>query len=379
MTAIDLFIDANILLLLAFCLWRVAQFLVQRTPLRDDYVFQAGLLKTVLLITLLSPILGLFFASVGNYLAPDAPTTLSDIAVAAYLSGSISMPAVEFESWLNARRTFAETFSAGKVSWASGLALLLALGGAVMLARLVRAALRVQHTLADSYLWRATRGVDIRLSDRIAVPFAARGLRRRHVVLPSALLTRPAELRLVLAHEFAHLRAGDVEWELALEALRPLVFWNPAFVLWKRAFDRLRELSCDQRVIAARRVSPHDYAACLLSFCARKVAPAEAGVARVAFVSAAPKAPRRVLEQRILSLYHLPTLRHTRAMLIGAGLVLALGIGALAATVRQPGDWSQDRLMLSTIVNLERLDAITRAQTLPFQASGTFGPLAPSR
>jgi hypothetical protein len=40
--------------------------------------------------------------------------------------------------------------------------------------------------------------------------------------------------------------------------------------------------------------------------------------------------------------------------------VLAVGVSMAAASVRQPGDWSQDRLMLSTIVNLERLEAINR-------------------
>lgn len=375
--AIDLFIDANILLLLAFCLWRVAQFFLQRTALRHDHGFQAGLLKTVLLITLLSPILGLGFTSLGNYLAPDTPTTLSDIAVAAYLGGSIAMPAVDFEALLNTRRTFVETFSAGKVSWAAPLLAGFAVVSVALTLRLLRSALCVRRTLADSYLWRRTGRVDIRLSDRITVPFAARGLRRRHVVLPTSLLTRPRDLRVVLAHEFQHLRAGDVEWELALEALRPLVFWNPAFILWKRAFEKLRELSCDQRVLASRCITPHEYAACLLTFCARRrTGPA---LARVAFVSVAPNTPKRVLEHRILSLYRLPSFRHTRPMLAALALVLALGIGSIAATVRAPGDWSQDRLMLSTIVNLERLDAITRQQGRATPASGLLGVAPMSR
>ena len=38
-------------------------------------------------------------------------------------------------------------------------------------------------------------------------------------------------------------------------------------------------------------------------------------------------------------------------------LVALLVFGTVA--IQRPGDWSQDRLMLSTIVNLERLEART--------------------
>lgn len=69
----------------------------------------------------------------------------------------------------------------------------------------------------------------------------------------------------------------------------------------------------------------------------------------------------------------------TRRVFGALVLCLALGIGVLATTVRQPGDWSQDRLMLSTIVNLERLDAITARNPIPFQSSSAFetSPLLP--
>lgn len=293
MTAIiDLFIDANILLILAFCLWRVMQFALQRSALRDDYSLQARLLKSVLLITLASPVLGLIVTSLGSLIAPDTPTTLSDIAVAAYLQGSISMPAVQFEALLNARGAATEAVLGSQSLWV--LAPLVAFGGigAALAARLALSGWRVHRTLEQSYLWHRTARVDIRLSDTISMPFAARGLWRRHVVLPTSLLTQTKDLHLVLAHEFQHLRSGDVEWELALEALRPVMFWNPAFVLWKRAFDQLRELSCDQRVIARHRVCPHDYAACLLAFCERRAAGPWTQIMNVALVSGAARSPR---------------------------------------------------------------------------------------
>ncbi|MBC7141755.1 MAG: peptidase M50, partial [Rhodobacteraceae bacterium] len=43
------------------------------------------------------------------------------------------------------------------------------------------------------------------------------------------------------------------------------------------------------------------------------------------------------------------------ALLAGPVLVLTL---TASVAIRKPGDWSQDRIMLSTIVNLERLAAV---------------------
>ena len=45
------------------------------------------------------------------------------------------------------------------------------------------------------------------------------------------------------------------------------------------------------------------------------------------------------------------------ALLTAPLLALTLTV---AVAIQKPGDWSQDRLMLSTIVNLERLEAINR-------------------
>ena len=44
-----------------------------------------------------------------------------------------------------------------------------------------------------------------------------------------------------------------------------------------------------------------------------------------------------------------------KRMVLWAVIALVLGLGA--ASVRQTEDWSHDRIMLSTVVNLERLEA----------------------
>ena len=357
---LDLFIDANVLLILAFCLWRGAQAAIARGRLRYDYGRQLTLLKTVLLITILSPVLAHAGVLISQSIVPNTPMSVSDIAVAAYLRGDIAIPAIEFEALLNARSRIVESVIAGQVPW---VLVVFGLLGAIALyhtARAVLALWAVRKAIHGSFLWRRTPRVEIRVSDTVGIPFAARGLFRRYVVLPSGLMTDPRELRLVLAHEFQHLRTGDVEWELAFEFLRPLLFWNPAYVLWKRSFDHLRELSCDQDVMAAQRISPDDYARCLLDFCERRVKGTWPKAMNVAFVRMESGAARRTFERRILAMYNAPEGGKGGIALYGTMLVLAIGVSLSAASVRQPGDWSHDRLMLSTVVNLERLEAINR-------------------
>jgi hypothetical protein len=56
--------------------------------------------------------------------------------------------------------------------------------------------------------------------------------------------------------------------------------------------------------------------------------------------------------------------RHPGSLALALGLPL-VGLTLLAAVaIQRPGDWSQDRLMLSTIVNLERLAVMNATSTL---------------
>ena len=275
---LDALLDANIVFLVAFGLWSLTQAVMARSRRKADYQLQLRLLRTVLLLVILSPVLSVFTAVLSQRLWPETPMTVSDLAVAAYLRGEIAMPAWQFEELLNSRKRWFDSLLAGDMPWLTAVVITIALGALALMMQTAIAIQRLNRIVTDSYVWRRTRTTDVRLSDTVHVPFATRGLWRRHVVLPSHVLVRPRELRIVLAHEFEHLRQGDVEWELAFEFLRPLLFWNPVFLLWRRAFGRLRELCCDRAALEALRISPREYAHCLLSFCGR--APAMASSER---------------------------------------------------------------------------------------------------
>lgn len=65
-----------------------------------------------------------------------------------------------------------------------------------------------------------------------------------------------------------------------------------------------------------------------------------------------------LLRRRMLSVIEGRAERHPRlALAVLSGPALAVTLTA-AVAIQKPGDWSQDRIMLSTIVNLERLQAV---------------------
>jgi beta-lactamase regulating signal transducer with metallopeptidase domain len=94
----------------------------------------------------------------------------------------------------------------------------------------------------------------------------ATGLLRPAVVLPSFLVEKAstAELKAVIAHEFAHIRRCDplLGWILAI--CETLYFFHPVLHLAKRSCLREREQACDEMVLAQGH-SPADYANVLIS------------------------------------------------------------------------------------------------------------------
>ena len=353
---LDLVVDANVVFLLAFLVWVTIQAVLKRTSFRADYAAQLRMLRMVLVLVILSPLLSFALVTAFQFLWPSAPITATDLAVAAYLRGDFEISAVRFEELLNTRNEVFDLVLRGQLPWLTALMTMIAIGSLALFVRTLLTIAKINRIIGDSYVWRRTRTTRILLSDTITVPFAARGVFRRHVVLPSSLIAHPRKLRIVLNHEFEHLRRGDVEWEVAFEILKPLLYWNPVYLLWKHAFDQLRELSCDRAVIDRLRISPRDYALAILSFVGPHDRRRTVEVFNVAF--ARTGGARRSLETRLLALAAPRPAQAGRSLYVLAAVVFALTVTLFAASVRNPGDWSQDRLMLSTVVNLERIRAL---------------------
>lgn len=368
---LDTFINANILICFAFALWIVVRTLMDRTRLKHAYGTQLRLLNTVFLTIVAAPFVALAFGAVQSAgFARDLSLNLSDAVVAYYLNGGFEMKASEFEKVVLARDVFVFDVLTGTGLVARAAIAAFLIGLAVGLIRLFFSVFCLWRIVTASFAWRRFGRIHIRLSDRTLVPFSTRGLWRYYVVIPAHMLGRSNELKVSLAHEFQHIRQGDLEWEVLLEALKPIFFLNPAYHAWKRQVEDLREFNCDTRVLAKGRIGVRAYCDTLLSVCQatlRRDRTFVIAVPKVTLVTADRSSMRdgkeSLLEHRILSLLDTRRIRFERLVYaaIAAPLIATLMLTTLA--IQQPGDWSFDRLMLSTVVNLERLDEINRLST----------------
>lgn len=106
----------------------------------------------------------------------------------------------------------------------------------------------------------AERGHIRLLQGDAATPVVTWGWRRPRILLPEGADTwSPARIRIVLAHECAHIARGDWPAQMAAECLRAVWWFNP--LAWS-VTARLRfegERACDDRVVACG-VRPTDYA-----------------------------------------------------------------------------------------------------------------------
>ena len=353
--ALDVYLDINILLVFACVLWLAATAGLRAAGLGHAVSARLSLLRWGFLAVLASPVVVALLAE-----GVAVGFNLTDFVVAQYLQGRFQMDPFTLETMLTLRgqTTAAMLDPQGWVALVLGVALL---GGALFhVARLVLAWTMLRRVMRESYHWRRFGAVELRLSDTVSVPFSTRSLRRRHVVLPSAMLARADDLRIAVGHEFQHLRQGDVEWEIGLELLRPLLFWNPAFHLWKRQIEEMRELACDRRLMARRKLGIAAYCQCLLRVCDDSLSTRRLFAVTMPVVGLLTAAPRSagLLRRRMEALVDARSEpRTTRlSLLLLAPLAILTFIAALA--MQRPGDWSQDRLMLSAILNLERFEAL---------------------
>ena len=93
------------------------------------------------------------------------------------------------------------------------------------------------------------------------------GLLRPRLIVPPGLTRRLSseQLAWVLAHEFAHVRRGDLWVMLAQRWLQIAYFFHPAVWLANRMIDRQREYACDDLALAASQSRGRDCAGALLA------------------------------------------------------------------------------------------------------------------
>ncbi|SEW44574.1 Signal transducer regulating beta-lactamase production, contains metallopeptidase domain [Cognatiyoonia koreensis] len=362
------YFDTNVILLIVALVWCGAKTLITRTRLRNAYVMQLHLLYGVISMVALTPLLlFLFDAShrIGIVSSRNG-LTFSDFLVAQYLHGNIAMAPSKFESFLMLRTELTrDIVTMG--SWIGSLVVVGLLSGFLyIVVKNALTTIKLVRIIKESYVLRRIGRVDVRFTHETTVPFSTRGLFRHYVVLPTGLLAHNNDVRIAVSHEMQHIRQRDLTWEIGLELLRPFFFWNPAFAYCKRDVERIRELACDQQVLCRRTHLIRAYCECLLRVCKNSLTRDHSNqimTPSVPFVQLDQRASashsESFLMQRIVSVLDGPsTVGHSLA---SKTVMLALVMIVMGATValRPVNDWSHDRLMLSTIVNLERLNTRT--------------------
>lgn len=365
---LDAYVNANILFLVAYAFWHVARRFMHRFGFGHAYGPQLGLLNAFFLVIALAPLIAVAFNALQNSgFVKGVNVRFADMAVSYYLDGGVAMKAAEFEAWIQLRDTFMLNLLNGSGMMALTFTGAFLIGLAVGFVRLCCSVFCLWRIVANSYDWRRTEHVRIKLSDNILVPFSTRGLRNYYVVIPSQMLGRADELKVSLAHEFQHIRQRDLEWEILLEALKPLFFINPVFHAWKRQVEHLRELRCDSRVMSKGRIDVRTYCETLLSVSRETLRRERAlviAVPKVTLVTADRGTPRHgrksFLENRIQSVLNTPRMSHQRIIHLAVAIPLVAAVALTSLAIQRTGDWSHDRLMLSTVVNLERIHKINR-------------------
>jgi beta-lactamase regulating signal transducer with metallopeptidase domain len=210
--------------------------------------------------------------------------------------------------------------------WITGVALALAVLG-IGLARLrwiASHARRVESgpwVVAAAVIARAygLRRPPLVLHTRRASVLGTWGVTHAKVLLPTDALDWPADrIRIVLAHELAHVRRGDWIVQLAVEVVCAAYWFNPLVWLAARRLRLESEQACDDAVLTMG-VEGSTYASELVDLARAFQAD------RQAFVPATPIARPSSLERRVRAMLNVKLNRDpiTRTASVAAAIVLA--------------------------------------------------------
>lgn len=118
----------------------------------------------------------------------------------------------------------------------------------------------------------SSHSVTLACSEKLNVPSAI-GFFRPMIVIPAWALKEltPEEFKIILLHEFAHLRRRDDWTNLLQKVVRALFIFHPAVWWIERQLSREREMACDDHVLAETG-NPRGYAKCLVALLERSLA-----------------------------------------------------------------------------------------------------------
>jgi beta-lactamase regulating signal transducer with metallopeptidase domain len=221
-----------------------------------------------------------------------------------------------------------------------------------------------------------SRSISVATSEQLRVPTAL-GFWKPMIVIPAWALRDLSsdELRIILIHEFAHLRRRDDWTNLLQKIVRAIFFFHPA-VWWIDARLSLeREMACDDAVLAETS-NPRAYASCLVSLLEKSSLKRGWAMAHAA-VDRAREASLRIAQ--ILDRSRPATTRLSRPVLGLAGLFSLAGVVLLACSPRlvvvAPDSAALARVSDSDLAPQIPAGAVVRAALhLDRDRTGALGP-----
>jgi beta-lactamase regulating signal transducer with metallopeptidase domain len=138
------------------------------------------------------------------------------------------------------------------------------------------------------------------------------------VILPLALLAvaTPQELRLVLAHELAHLKRRDLLWSWLPVLAHCLFFFHPLVWLARRQWRLAQEMACDEMTVRVTDTPAGDYGELLVKLTAQRRQRERRGFGAVGALE-----PGAALERRLSMLKFIAS--RTRKQQLAAGIMVA--------------------------------------------------------
>ena len=171
----------------------------------------------------------------------------------------------------------------------------------------------------------------LRVADGLASPLLL-GLGRSAVLLPAFVVfgsPRP-ELRLMLAHELAHLARRDLWWNTLPLLAQRLFFFHPLVWLAEHEWSLAQEIACDTLAVQTTGTPPSAYGRMLLSIATRRRTSAAS-----LFPTLAVAAPRHTLRRRLHAMQHIGTASRPR-LILAAALTALLAVGGFCPGALSP-------------------------------------------
>lgn len=150
------------------------------------------------------------------------------------------------------------------------------------------------------------------------------GIARPAIILPELTQFSPTDLRLILAHELAHIRRLDLLWSWLPVVAQTLFFFHPLVWLARREWEAAQEVACDEMGVLAVDASAAEFGDMLL-----KISTLESGRHPDGLLAAGVVHSKKTLKRRLIAMKHIKPVSGWRIFAATSTVVVLLLVGII--------------------------------------------------